>query len=285
MARKLLAAAAAVSATFACAADTAPSTIPAGIKSALESEHIGFLPGDSFHLRTGKCTDCKVPKQSLWYFENEFIAVPGARSTVSGFTPAVDRKSDVSKWAATAPAGQLNHPAVVWLGAPNILEGAVMQPGAQRVRTSDGKELDLKLVPKLSTNLSYANDKTAAWLSGREVRIRGTLDSANGKDVFVARTIWPSDFAFAPATMQSKPLQTPADLEAYVREPIKDARGVETRLIWERKPGQSRLEAKARTRVHPERRPGRRRRIARRSLRRGHRPHRRQGRMVELGRQ
>jgi len=236
MARKLLGAAAAVFATFACAADSAQTP---GVKNALESEHIGLLPGESFMLRTGKCTDCKVPKQSLWYFENDTIAVPGTNATVSGFTAGVDRRDDVSKWAATTQSAQLNHPSVVWLGAPSILDG-VMLPGAQRVRTAAGQELDIKLVPKISTNLSYANGATAAWLDGREVRIRGTLDTANGKDVFVARTIWPRDFAFDPATMPAKPLLKLADLEAFVREPIKNARGVETQLVWERTPGQSR---------------------------------------------
>lgn len=95
MARKLLGAAATAFATFACAADNVSTELPAGVKGALESEQIGLLPGDSFRLRTGKCTDCSVPKQSLWYFDNELIAVPGTTATASGFSPGVDRNSDV----------------------------------------------------------------------------------------------------------------------------------------------------------------------------------------------
>lgn len=240
MARKILGAAATAFATFACAADNLPAAAPAGLKTALESEHIGLLPGKGFRMRTGKCGDCTVPKQSLWYFETEAIAVPGTKAAVSGFSPGVDRNTDVTKWAATAQAKQLDHPSVVWIGAPNILEGAVMLPGAKRVRTSAGTELDIKLVPKIATNLSYANGDTAAWLSGREVRIRGALERADGKDQFVARTIWPTDFAFQPAALQSKPLQAHSDLGAFVRAPIKDARDIETRLVWERHPGQTR---------------------------------------------
>lgn len=115
-----------------------------------------------------------------------------------------------------------------------------MLPGAQRARTAGGKELDIRLVPKIATNLSYANGNTAAWLSGREVRIRGTLDTENGKEVFVARSIWPTDFAIEPAALQVRSLEKPADLGAFVREPIKDARSIETRLVWERNPGQPR---------------------------------------------
>ncbi|MCD2519634.1 hypothetical protein LQ564_25340 [Massilia sp. G4R7] len=240
MARKLVGAAAALIATFACAADGIQHASPTGIKGALEAEYIGLLPGDSFRMRSGKCSDCKVPKQSLWYFEKEPIAVPGARSIASGFYPGVDRMSDVARWAAGSHAERLDHPSVVWIGAPSILAGAVMLPGAQRVRTLGGTELDVRLVPRIPTNLSYANGDTATWLGGREVRIRGSLDITDGKEAFVARTIWPVDFAFQPASMQSKPLQNPADLEAFVREPIKNARGIETRLVWERHPGQLR---------------------------------------------
>lgn len=241
MVRKLLGAAAAAFATFACADDSASaSSAGVKVKGALESESIGLLPAGSFHLRTGKCSDCTVPKQSLWYFENELIAVPGSNATASGFTPGVDRKTDVATWAAGARQAQLSHPSVVWIGAPSILEQARMMPGAQRVRTAGGDELAVKLVPKLSTNRSYANDDTAAFFSGREVRMRGTLDGAGQENTFVARTIWPSDFAFDPARMQARPFQDPSELAAFVRQPTTQTRGIDTRLVWERHPGQTR---------------------------------------------
>ncbi|WP_338758508.1 hypothetical protein [Massilia sp. METH4] len=240
MIRNFLAAAAAAFTTFASAAESTRSPSPAGLKGALESESIGLLPAGSMRLNTGKCGDCTAPKQGLWYFENELIGIPGAGAAVSGFTAGVDRKADVRNWAATQHAGKLAYPSLVWIGAPSILEGAVMLPGGQRVRTADGSELDMKLVPKISTNLSYANEATAAYFSGREVRMRGTLNSAAGKDVFVARTIWPSDFALDPAQLQSAPLRQPADLAAFVREPVKEGRGIETRLLWERHPGKTR---------------------------------------------
>ncbi|WP_305825611.1 hypothetical protein [Massilia brevitalea] len=241
MARKLLGAVAAAFATFACAADTVTNASPSTVKGALESEAIGLLSAEGMRLETGKCGNCTVPKQGLWYFENDVIAVPRPGTTVSGFTPGVDRESDVAKWAAMARQEKLAHPSLVWIGAPSILENAVMQPGAKRVRTAGGNEIDIRLVPKIATNLSYANDATAAYFSGREVRMRGALEGADGKQVFVARTIWPSDYAFAPAAMQAKPLQKPSDLADFVRAPVqKEARGIETRLLWERHPGQAR---------------------------------------------
>ena len=240
MARKLLGAVAAAFATFACAADTVTNAPPAGVKDALESEAIGLLPAGGMRLETGKCGNCTVPKQGLWYFENDVIAVPRPGVPVSGFTPGVDRESDVAKWAVTARQEKLAHPSLVWIGAPSILENAVMQPGAKRVRTAGGNEIDVKLVPKIATNLSYANDATAAYFSGREVRMRGAVEGAEGKQAFVARTIWPSDYAFDPAKMKTRPLQKTADLSAFIREPMKDGSGLETRLLWERHPGQTR---------------------------------------------
>jgi hypothetical protein len=240
MARKLLAAAAAALVTSAYAADSTPSAPPAGMNGALESESIGLLSAGSMRLTTGTCGGCTTPEQGLWYFENELIAVPKNGVPVSGFIKEADRKSDVGQWAAVSGSENLAYPSLVWIGAPSILEGAAMMPGGRHVRTTAGSELDIKLVPKLSTNLSYANDDTAAFFAGREVRMRGAIDSAGAKEVFVTRMIWPGDFAFEPARLQAKPLRKPEDLAAFVREPITGARGIDTRLLWERHPGQPR---------------------------------------------
>ncbi|GGY20746.1 hypothetical protein GCM10007386_57140 [Pseudoduganella dura] len=189
-------------------------------------------------LRTGKCADCAVPKQGLWYFENELIAVPGPGVAVSGFARGADRRSDVAQWAAASANEKLAYPSLVWIGAPNILEDAVMLPDARRVRTAAGSELDIRLVPRLATNLSYANGDTARFFAGREVRMRGAIDRTGAKEVFVARTIWPADFRFEPAAMGGRPQPQSPDLAAFVREPVKAMRGIETRLLWQRHPSQ-----------------------------------------------
>jgi hypothetical protein len=215
-------------------------TPPAGLKAALESESIGLLPADGMRLRTGTCTDCAVPKQNLWYFQNELIAVPASAKTATGFSSGVDRKADVARWAATPASKQLAQPSLVWIGSPSILENATVLPGAHKVRTADGRELDLKFVPQLSTNRSYANAATASWLAGRQVRMRGALEEINGRPTFVARTIWPSDFAIDTASLKSQPIKDGAELTAFVRAPMGEGRGTETRLLWERHPGQAR---------------------------------------------
>jgi len=215
-------------------------TPPAGFKAALDSESIGLLPADGMRLRTGTCTDCAVPKQNLWYFQNELIAVPASATTAASLSKGADRNADVARWAATSESKQLAYPSLVWIGSPSILENATVLPGAHKVRTADGRELDLKFVPQLSTNRSYANRATAAWLAGRQVRMRGALEDIEGRPTFVARTIWPSDFAIDPGSLKSQPIKNRSELSAFVRAPIGEGRGTETRLLWERHPGQAR---------------------------------------------
>ena len=215
-------------------------TPTAGLKAALESESIGLLPADGMRLRTGTCTDCVVPKQNLWYFQNELVAVPTSASTAASFSRGADRNADVARWAATPESKQLAYPSLVWIGSPSILENATLLPGAHKVRTADGRELDLKFVPQLSTNRSYANSVTAAWLAGREVRMRGALEDIDGRPTFVARSIWPSDFNIDTATLKSQPVKDKSELTAFVRASMGEGRGTETRLLWERHPGQAR---------------------------------------------
>jgi len=217
------------------------ATPPAGFKAALDSESIGLLPTDGMRLRTGTCTDCAVPKQNLWYFQNELIAVPASATTAASFSKGADRNADVARWAATPDAKQLAYPSLVWVGSPGILENATVLPGAHKVRTADGRELDLKFVPQLSTNRSYANSATAAWLAGRQVRMRGALEDIDGRPTFVARTIWPSDFAIDPGTLKNQPIKDRSELSAFVRAPMGEGRGTEMRLLWERHPGQARV--------------------------------------------
>ena len=238
MRRHLLGIAAISLATLAGSAHATSS--PAGLKDALKDEYIGLLPGDGFHLRTGKCTDCAVPKQNLWYFENEVIAVPASAATAAGFSKGVDRNSDVAQWAATSDAARLAHPSVTWIGAPSILERATLLPGGQGVRTAAGEELGFQLVPQLSTNRSYFNSASADYFKGRELRMRGMASVVNGRMTFTARTIWPADFGLDTAGLKIEPLKNALELTDFVRAPVKDPKGIETRLLWERHPGQAR---------------------------------------------
>lgn len=212
----------------------------AQIKDALTNERIGLLDAGKLKLTTGKCTDCASSPQSLWFFQNDFIAAPMPPTPAAGVSPKLDRRADVKAWGQTPGAAQLAYPTVTWIGAPQIMEGATIAADGKQV-SAGGKSYGLDLVPKIQTNLSYANAATTAYLHQRPLRIRGALQDKAGTPTFVARTLWPADYAIDTAALTLQPLAQRADLKRYVQDPatVKDG-AVTTRLIWERTPGAGR---------------------------------------------
>jgi hypothetical protein len=215
-----------------------------GIKDALSNEHIGLLDAGKLKITTGKCTDCASSPQSLWYFQNDVIAAPTSAAMVAGVSPGLDRRADVKAWSQTPAAVQLAYPPVTWIAAPQIMESAIIAADGKHITAADGKLYDFALVPKIATNLSYTNDATIAYLSKRPVRVRGVLENREGKPTFVARTIWPADYAIDTQRMPLQPLAQRKELRAYVQDPSTAKEGaVTTRLVWERTPGAGRAVA------------------------------------------
>lgn len=216
----------------------------AGLKDALSNERIGLLDAGKLKLTTGKCTDCASSPQSLWFFQNDVIAAPTSATITAGVAPKLDRRADVKAWAATPAAAQLAYPVVTWLGAPQIMDYATIDASGKQVTSANGHAYDFALVPKIPTNLSYANAATTAYLHQRPVRIRGTLEDNAGKQTFIARTVWPEDYAIDAAHLALQPLKTRSDLTTYVQDPSGTKDGaVTSRLIWERTPGAARQAA------------------------------------------
>ncbi|PWF44389.1 hypothetical protein [Massilia glaciei] len=214
---------------------------PAGVKSALEGQRFGLLPADSFRLTNGKCKDCPTLPQSLWYFEDDLVAVPHAGKPMSGYKPQSATVADVKEWAASPEAAALAHPGLVWLGSPHLLDNVTILPNARELRSADGSTAALRLVPKISTNLSYWDKSTSQYFSERQVRMRGTVAEVGGEQAFVARTVWPKDYVLNPATMVARPLGARETLAAFVQEDGGGARSpFSTRLLWEREPGAAR---------------------------------------------
>ncbi len=209
-----------------------------GIKDALDGEHIGLLGTDKLQLKSGPCADCASIPQSLWYFQNDLVAVPSSPELVAGFAPNIDHRSDVKAWAQTPAAATLAYPSVTWIGAPQLIEAAAIDAGGAFVTIPGTGQVDFALVPKLSTNLSYADAKTREYFSRRSVRMRGTLEEKDGKQKFVARTVWPADYAIDGAGLAVQPLANRGELSTFVRDPASVPGGaVASRLIWERSPG------------------------------------------------
>jgi len=211
------------------------------IKDALSNERIGLLDAGKLKLTTGKCTDCASSPQSLWFFQNDVIAAPTSAAMMSGVSPKLDRRADVKAWVQTPAAARLAYPTVTWIGAPQIMDNATIAADGKHVTGAGGSVYDFALMPKIATNLSFANGTTTAYLQQRQVRMRGTLETKDGKPTFVARTIWPADYAIDPQRLALRPLAQRRDLTAYVQDPSTVREGaVSSRLIWEKTPGAGR---------------------------------------------
>ena len=218
---------------------SAAQALPAGIKSALDKEHIGLLDAGPLKLTDGKCADCASSPQSLWFFQNDVIAAPTSGAMTAGVSPRLDRRADITQWAATSEASQLRYPSVTWLGAPLIIDNARIDGGA--VTPAGGPSIPYTLVPKLAANRSYANAATTAYFADRPLRMRGTLVDKDGKQQFVARMIWPLDYAIDGARMPAHVIGTSADLQGFVRDKALASDGkLASRLVWERAPGAGR---------------------------------------------
>jgi hypothetical protein len=189
--------------TFAgrAAADVRP-----GAKEAVDDERLGLFPGRDYRLATGRCTDCAASRQALWYFQDDVIAVPqeGGRG--------------------------LSSP--VWIGSHHVLDDVRLSPDGAAAVSRDGSTVPLVRVPRLSTNRSYYDASTTAFLAGRPLRIRGEAVEGGG---FVARTLWPEDQRLDPQRASLQPLAAGERVEALVTA---DEGGVRApfsaRVLWSR---------------------------------------------------
>ena len=214
---------------------------PAGLTSALAAERIGLLPAQNFRLSDGRCADCATPPQALWYFRDDVLAVPQRAQAMSGQAKYTGIVQSVREWSATPAATTLDHPSLVWLGAPYLFDDVTMLPNGHQVRAADGSLNALHLVSKIPANLSYWDAKTTAYFAKRSLRMRGSMKDVAGKPTFVARTVWPKDFAIDGATMPVRPFEGKESLTSFVQEAGGGAASpYSTRLLWERSAGQGR---------------------------------------------
>jgi len=193
----------------------------------------GLYGGSDFRLTTGVCKDCPAPRQALWYFRDERIAVPSNGVAAAGFSRGVDAQEDVKRWYASATEQELRaRPPLLWIGATHLARDLTLT-AADVIRFSDGHSMPFKVVPKINTNFSYYDDSSKAYLHKRAVRMRGELSGGT----FVARTIWPQDWALNEKTMRLEPLLSDETLMSIVRRHL-SARNetYEARLLWERTP-------------------------------------------------
>ena len=205
-----------------------------------------FAAGD-FRLTTGQCSDCATIPQALWFFRDECIAVPQPGLPLAGFDPSLRADDDLRRWnSLTRPGAVRDYPPLVWVGSPQAIDAAQLDPGGKRVQTADD-EVELALAPRLASNRSWINEQSIAFLRRRPLRLRGTMvdhGSARGRR-FVARSFWPADFRVDPAAPLQPLAASPQAIRAFVRgEPGGGARSdFSTRLLWRRDPAATRRRA------------------------------------------
>jgi hypothetical protein len=195
----------------------------------------GLYPGTDFRLVKGDCRDCTTPKQALWYFRDDLVAVPVAGVKPADFTRGAPAQADVKRWYANAGEGDLQaRPPMVWIGAPSLVREARLSAGGDVLMLGDGATVPFRIVPKISSNLSYYNDSSRDYFQQRTVRLRGGMQEG----VFVARTMWPRDWTLDETRLKSQPLRAGESVMGLVRThaSAKDER-FETRLLWEKAPG------------------------------------------------
>jgi hypothetical protein len=173
---------------------------------ALEHGAFGLFPARQFRIATPGCTDCGAPAAVLWYFRNELAVVPRDAAGPSASSGRGASASSSRGASASASSAGSELPAVVWLGAPEIIDGAIVADDGSSLG-SGGTELPLFIAPRLPANTAYADRSTLRFFAGRTVRARGATRIADGRAVFVARTLWPSDARIDVRRLEPRPLR------------------------------------------------------------------------------
>jgi hypothetical protein len=177
----------------------------------------------------------------MWFFRGETIAIPKPGCPVAGFDPRLPAVDDLRQWNARTPPGSArDYPALVWIGSPQVIEGARLDADGDHVHTADGLKR-FALSPRLAANRSFYSAESTAFFSQRELRLRGVEEAGR----FVARTLWPADFRLDPAAPLRPMAATPQALREFVRGESQGGAqaAFSTQVIWQRKPSAARHRA------------------------------------------
>lgn len=212
-----------------------------GRKGALDAGFLGLYDATRFRAVDGRCTDCPTPKQALWYFRDDLVAVPKHAAAPGPLDSRLPVAADIRQWVAAGGLDRTTLPFMIWLGSADLIESARLQADGKAIQLAAGT-LPLDLVPKLPSNRSYYDASTVEFFSTRPLRMRGRSEpDTRGGQRFVARAIWPEDYRISGGEIALEPLHAGESLASLIQA---DAGGSKspfgTRLIWERSPGASR---------------------------------------------
>lgn len=191
--------------------------------------NFGLDSAGEYRLVDGNCRDCATAPAALWYFRNDLVAVPKTR--IVGVENTLRAHEDVRRWVSSRQARPEGaHPPLVWVGSPSVARGVFSGQG-DSLAGNKNQRMDLSVVPKIESNLSYYNADSIRYFAGRPVKARGHLD----KEKFVARTLWPEDFALNSAHLVKKALGGNETLSSLVRaEGGGPTSPLTSRLLWSR---------------------------------------------------
>lgn len=147
-------------------------------------QYYGLYPQSDFIITTGECQHCNSIPQALWYFGQEHIAIPKAKTL--NFEPTLAAQADVKHWLANGKTQSL--PSFIWTGKTDVLHGA-FNSDASAIQ-SDEKLTPLHTIEKIPSNLSYYNEKSHAYFANQMVTVYGEQTPEG----FTAHSIWPAKF-------------------------------------------------------------------------------------------
>ncbi len=189
----------------------APTVFAPSSAHGITGGHLGLYSEDDFVLGTGRCEDCRAPREGKWYFLDEVIATPKS-----------------------------GPPALVWIGSHELIEGATLSADGTQVTLKDGSVLPFALTEKIASNRSFYDASSLQFYRQRTVRIRGEYALVGGVRTLVARTVWPEDFRIDAARLSPADAKDSAGIDALVAADKGGAqRPFSAKLLWE-KPGAGR---------------------------------------------
>ena len=188
----------------------------------------GLHASDKFSIQPG--AEAAGLPQMVWYFRNEWIAVPAGDTRDFRFCPdfQVDRDWQVASGAFAAKASDAALPLLVWVAAPECLEGVRLDATTTTLSlVMAGTSLSCTLVPRLPLNGAWLNADSAAFFSSRSLRLCGTRDATT----FVIRSFWPEDYALPEHAVPLPGIASAADLRAWVRS---DMQHFSVTSLWQK---------------------------------------------------
>ena len=189
----------------------------------------GLYSAGDFRMVDGSCQGCATTPAALWYFKSDLVAVPN--TAAAGVDGTLRTHEDIRHWVSTRqvkPQGVL--PPLVWVGSAAVARGVMSRQG-DTLAGDENQRLGFAVVRKIDSNLSYYDAASIDYFAGRPIKARGQLDN----EKFVARTLWPQDFALQPDRLVTRALGGDESLASLVRADGGGAASpLTSRLLWKR---------------------------------------------------